>query len=174
MVIFPKKNLSLMKACYFYCGLVGLLTVCCVAAPLIYINQIVNRKNWNHGAIRTKCSIVDYDIVTIPCKQPQFNCFNGFILVNYTVDNTNHIHRLKIYEEEKDPTIMSTKLNQKYPLSTDIDCFYDKNNPSDVKLDLDDTRVAYGFFYFFISFGIFIFVVILIILFIRYFNSKFY
>jgi hypothetical protein len=134
------KNRTKKHFCIFGSVTMLLITI------LIILYAIKDKEtSWNQNAIKTKCIIINYVITSDSyCPQQTSFCNTGYIgsiMVRYNIS--------KDYDGSINSTvwnvcgdqyydIMIQCLHDNYKLNNTISCYYNRNDPSDVKLQLDN------------------------------------
>lgn len=90
--------------------------------------------------ISAECFIANYAIEENTCLNERnylsYICYDGYVLVVfYTKENNVFMEHVQ-YGEDKDKNIVLNNLQHKYPIGNLIPCYYNKNDPTDVKLYL--------------------------------------
>lgn len=79
--------------------------------------------------------------------------FNNVTVGNITFEDYGElvIARIKIFDDKDGPG--TGKLEKRFPIGEDVKCYYNKNNPTDVELNLKEHSVHFGFFIVFACLG---------------------
>lgn len=153
---------------------VSILILCLMPALLLYFLGYVENTEWNNDAVETKCTVIGHKVKddtcyytcncvhstnTHTCATCEYECYHGYVDTNYTVDHINYNKTFGVYDsyEEKDDVVK--KLNKNYPIGKKIDCYYQKDDPTDIKRGHVDTNVFLAFFIIFCIVGFIILVV---------------
>ncbi|XWV25973.1 putative orfan [Tupanvirus soda lake] len=146
-------------------------TSCLTPALLIYFNGFGEELYWNNNAVETKCNVTNNEIKTEvcyyqchcinkggkrKCQNCHSNCYNGYIYVEYMVSRNEFYAMLEVISHDNDYTNLENKLNEEYPVGYLLTCYYNKKNPNDVRLELENIDVYLAFFIFFCVVGGFI------------------
>jgi hypothetical protein len=60
---------------------------------------------------------------------------------------------IQVYSYKTSAHAVQNDLNNNYPIGTDINCYYEKNNPTNINLNVVNTTVFLAFLLFFVVFG---------------------
>lgn len=124
---------------------VGFILVCCIMPALLlyFLNPSLV---WNKNAIETTCNITGHRVENGTCSIP---CFSGYIVIAYTtLTNKSYSESILIDYNKINIYYVENDLNSNYPPNKKINCFYNKNNPADVELELFDISKSFHFFWF--------------------------
>lgn len=123
---------------------------------------------WNQSAVKTKCTIKGHQtfgsICTCLCdcnnvldfklcNTSQYECFSGYIIVNYndTIGKTYYAY-IEIYPAQSENIYEMTNTNETkiqqnldnyYPIYERINCYYDDDNPGNIKLYVRNFTLVY-------------------------------
>lgn len=105
-------------------------TLLCIGGSLYLINY-QRPLNWNDNSVETKCTIVKHLITGSPenCKE----CYKGHINVNYRTDSGILNDNILVYRVETDLEYLKSQLQDNYPINSTLPCFYNPDDPSDVR-----------------------------------------
>jgi len=143
---------------------------------LLYYLGYEARLEWNNNALVANCNVTDHKIIdkqcpyscncirtctgssnnqhcTTTCQTCYYTCFDGYIEVQYN-DPYDNIYKnlVEICDSYRYYIDVYNKLND-YPLNNNIKCFYNHNNPNEVKIDLYNPVVYFVFFIIFAVLG---------------------
>lgn len=147
-------------------------------ALLLYFLGYEKALEWNNSAIQTKCLVLENYVQDNTCSYScncyqtcsgSTNsrschqhcstcykiCYDGYVTVSYndTFDNNYKID-LRVYNSYSSSSSLKTKLNKKYPIGSNRDCYYQRENPRDVKLNSKkNPGIFLGFFITFLVIG---------------------
>lgn len=148
----------------------AITSICCIMpALLLYFLGYVANSNWDRAAIKTSCNVTAHQVeidtcsyecgcyrttsVTL-CNTCYYTCFDGYITLDYVTSNgiayTNTIEIDAGWNYSDD---VINDLNKNYPIGNSITCYYNPDNPTNVKLKLANTKVFFGFFIVFCCLG---------------------
>lgn len=132
-----------------------------IPALLLYFLGYKDHNVWNDNSAETNCLIKNYIIssgictyqcycgpplskiinlrLNIPgCQKCDFVCFSGSILIKYL----KHFETtIKLYEQQENLVNLTDLLKKYYPINTTINCYYNINNKTDVRLVRDDMLI---------------------------------
>lgn len=117
------------------------------------------RNKWNEGAIETECKILDFiarpgtasytescrcrQVCGTSCSTVCETCslpyYNG--LLNITYLELYNVVIVVIENKYKDANSMLDELRSKYQINSTIPCYYQRDDPTNLKLHLDDVIV---------------------------------
>jgi hypothetical protein len=149
------------------CVLVAVL--CLMPALLLYYLGYEKGNSFNKNAVKTNCLIINHDINMYTdsyscncmtdtkgqqlCSTCYTDYYNGYIDVEYEVDNVEYTKNYQVLINLASRGQVEDDLNDDYPIGSQIDCYYDKNNPSVNKLNKVNTTVFFAFFIIFCIIG---------------------
>jgi hypothetical protein len=71
---------------------------------------------------------------TTVCSTCFYTCYDGYIDVSYSDNLNNLTASFEIYSYQDSSSVVLDDLNANYPRNTNITCYYNTRNPSDVRL----------------------------------------
>lgn len=123
---------------------------------LLYFLGFIAHRDWNANSAETQCLITNhyvnddtcsYDCACTTdadgqysCQTCYYSCYKGTIQVSYLEAYT---HNFDVILEEDYADTVRNKLAQYYPINSSLTCYYNKDNPSDVKLKREDHNAFY-------------------------------
>lgn len=119
-----------------------------IVAMFIALGFYLTSDPWNNTAIETQCSIVNTSIVPDVCTyrcncvldgkiEVCQTCFQGcFDVTLFLMYDSNYTTIVTIGTTLQFSAAVVTLGN--YPVNSTIECYYNENNPSDVRLQLED------------------------------------
>ena len=140
--------------------LVILLFICL----MLYFVGYKNANEWNNNAEETQCKVIQHKIINQQCSHScncvtvcstgsdgkrtcyqscqtcYYTCYGGNIVVSYLETYT---HEFNVYSYYSFQSEVTNSLNANYPINSNILCYYNVNNPGDVRLKMED---ALGFY----------------------------
>ena len=151
-----------------------LVIILSIIAILLYFPGYKARNVWNENAVETSCYILDHLVQstgnsyvaydcdchtvyrasgpTTECSACQHYYYRGSVRVEYY---DNYILDVVVIEASKEygdnVNKISGKLNNDYPINTTIPCYYQKDDPKNFRLQLDDVRGWLIASYFFVA-----------------------
>jgi len=125
-------------------------------ALLFYFLGYVAGTDWDNNAIKTTCLITDNQVTedqcpydcqcddsttSTQCQTCYDTCYDGSITVAYTdFKEQSHSQKIEVYSDQDSNYQVRNDLNKNYPINSTVTCYYNKNDPTSVKLDLVNTQ----------------------------------
>lgn len=156
-----------------------LALLCLMPALLLYYLGYQARMDWNNGAVQTDCVVVDgyIDIDTCSescncyqvcsgsgnqkschtnCNTCYYDCYDVYVRVSYSIDNDTNIQsEIKVKNDLRHRHDATKVLEKKYKVGSKKGCYYQEDNPTDVRFSLHNpTGYLAGFFIFVILGGL--------------------
>ncbi len=131
---------------------------------LLYYLGYTPNLDWNQSATITQCKVYDHIITNktcsvscncasitsvITCDTCYFECYDGYISVTYAIYNNTIevISNNEFYDNVVD------YLNNNYPINESVVCYYQSDDPYDVRVNYKNYIVYLVFFIIFVSLG---------------------
>ena len=134
----------------------GMSAIFLVMALLFYFLGYVAGTDWDNNAIMTTCNITNnqvkedqcpYDCncddstTSTQCQTCYDPCYDGYITVAYTDQNENkYSETIEVYSDQDSEDYVRNNLEKNYPVDSTVTCYYNKDDPTSVKLDLVNTQ----------------------------------
>lgn len=128
------------------------ITIVCTLLTLIIFNLIIwegiyhREMNWEHDATKGKCLVANHTLESEACSDyptmdisenklsKRYLCYNAYLDLQLDVNGESYNSQVQIAYYDRYNEAMD-KLN-KYPIGDRIDCWYNENNPYNVKIEL--------------------------------------
>lgn len=150
-----------------------IVSIICISALLLYFLGIQKDLTWNNNAVRTSCNILNHNIEKQICWHAKVcptstesyttmaesyqtttklyqscysNCYDGYIKVEYVINEKKYDKLFQIYYKSDYFIYVSNGLDNNYPINSDITCYYNKYDHNDAGLSLIDITVNLVFF----------------------------
>lgn len=151
-----------MKNFLIRCGSVSIILsiLCLMPALLLFLLGYEPRMTWNKTSIETECNVTSHVVEQSQCSEScncrktctgttnsrhcsrhcqtcYYTCYDSYITVEYKDESFSTFRSMILIENDKrrmDKLV--NNLNKKYPLYNEITCYYNVDDPNQVKLKL--------------------------------------
>jgi len=159
-----------------FVGIIFLVSICCILPfILLLVFGYLDRMQKNDNFVMTNCIIIEHQIVEITCYRTcrcgtgplgrdikcdncPFSCYDGFIVLEHFDEDINSsfsgIIDIKLNDEFAHNVERELLIN--YPMNETISCYYDSNDPTQIKLNIDNEIIFLIFAIIFLIFGVII------------------
>lgn len=147
----------------------SVLIFCLMPALLLWYLGYLARVSWNDDSIKTTCTIIGHSVKQGICTETcncyyttshtscatcEYICYDGLALTTYkTEDGTAYNKTFTLVDNYRSEANAEEKLDGKYPIGDKINCYYERNDPTDIRTGHKGTRVFLAFFCVFIIIG---------------------
>lgn len=146
------------------------LVGCLMPALLLYYLGFRDGSEWNNGSVSTECKITGHQVeddtcpytcmcttgvthMSLTCQICYYDCYNGYIDTTYNVDNISYTHTFRVISGDDSRNDVVNDLNKNYPIGTHIRCYYQEDDPIDIKRELIKIHIFHIFFILFCVLG---------------------
>jgi len=150
---------------------------CFLPFLLLLFLGVQDRTNRNNNLVETTCTIENHFITvgictescncittctpigettscTTRCQTCEYTCYDGFITLEHRTSNDLPFRDdVEVYPNRRSETSVENDLNNEYMIGSEIACFYESDNPSEIRLELHDVRIFLGFAITFVILG---------------------
>lgn len=145
---------------------VGNLICCLMPGLLLYFLGYQARVIENKDLVETTCKIIDHKVYprtceescncittcisyssngctsyTTTCQTCYYTCYDGYLIVNYTIQKTNYTNDMCAYSGYESSHDVVSDMNSNYPIGTSVACYYDPRDVNTVQLTYYPTTV---------------------------------
>ncbi|AYV85450.1 MAG: putative orfan [Satyrvirus sp.] len=157
-----------MKFYYKFFTIVCIIFILCILPSiLLYFLGYNRNSDWNKQAVLTNCTIINDTIYSVTKKYLCFcierSCqtcsrinYDGYINISHSINSQLYFKEFLVASDENYQSL-NDSLQENYPPGKIIQCYYEKQNPSDIKLNLDNTKTFLTCSIIFLCAGIIIF-----------------
>lgn len=127
----------------------GTVLICCLLpALLLFFLGYQVRQDWNDSASETTCIVKDNKVYADgSCYifgRGYYTCYKGYTTVSHIFKDIEYTSEFYIEKDDQERDIVNY-LDHAYAIGSDITCWFQKDEPSNIKLELDDSGIFLGF-----------------------------
>lgn len=164
----------------------SVVSICCILPfLLLFFLGFQDRMNRNGNLVETTCITTNHTIVSgvctedcncrttctggggtrgssnnchTTCQTCEYDCYDGFVTLEHrTTNGLSFRNDVEVYSNSRARTSVENDLVENYPINGELMCFYNSENPSEIRLELHNDGIFLGFAITFLVLGVLIF-----------------